>query len=103
MNNRQNFFEIDFHKPFNGKWTGMTALLIISAVMLIMITTQSCSNAEISGKALKTAKKGDFLTFGRYPQTADGGVKPIKWRVLKNEGPLFLLFPSMPLMPSVLI
>ena len=89
--NRQNFFEIDFHKPVNGKWTGMTALLIISAVMLIMITTQSCSNAEISGKALKTAKKGDFLTFGRYPQTADGGVKPIKWRVLKNEGTSLLV------------
>lgn len=43
--------------------------------------------------SLKNAKVGDMITFGTYPQTANGKDKtPIKWRVLKNTGnELFLL------------
>ena len=39
------------------------------------------------------AKPGEIITFGIYPQTADGTDKtPIQWRVLQNAGDaLFLL------------
>lgn len=41
----------------------------------------------------RSAKPGDIMTFGSYPQTADGADRtPIKWRVLQNSGgELFLL------------
>jgi hypothetical protein len=35
----------------------------------------------------KTAKSGDIITFGSYPQLANGKDRtPIKWQVLKNTG-----------------
>lgn len=35
---------------------------------------------------------GERMTFGLYPQSADGEVRPIVWRVLQNTGSeLFLL------------
>ncbi|MGP0584197.1 DUF6273 domain-containing protein [Paenibacillus timonensis] len=44
------------------------------------------------GIANPTIKPGERLTFGSYPQSADGGVQPIVWRVLENSGSeLFLL------------
>ncbi len=41
----------------------------------------------------RSAKPGEIVTFGSYPQTADGADRtPIKWRVLRNSGSeLFLL------------
>ena len=33
----------------------------------------------------KTAKVGDYVKFGNYPQTSSGGVKPIEWQVLSIE------------------
>jgi hypothetical protein len=41
----------------------------------------------------KNAKPGEIITFGTYPQRADGADKtPIKWRVLQNSGSeMFLL------------
>ncbi|MDK3160484.1 DUF6273 domain-containing protein [Kamptonema cortianum] len=41
----------------------------------------------------RSARPGAFVTFGTYPQMADGSDKmPIKWRVLQNRGKeLFLL------------
>ena len=41
----------------------------------------------------RNAKPGEIITFGIYPQTADGEDRtPIKWRVLQNSGSeLFLL------------
>ncbi|PTM58866.1 DUF6273 domain-containing protein [Desmospora activa] len=40
-----------------------------------------------------SAKPGEIITFGTYPQTADGADRtPIKWRVLQNSGrELFIL------------
>lgn len=40
-----------------------------------------------------TAQPGEIITFGIYPQTADGADRtPIKWRVLQNSGrELFIL------------
>ena len=34
----------------------------------------------------KGANVGDMVKFGRYPQTADGGVEDIEWQVLSVEG-----------------
>ena len=31
------------------------------------------------------AQEGDEVEFGNYPQTADGEVQPIKWRVLSRD------------------
>ncbi|MEG6586292.1 DUF6273 domain-containing protein [Dendrosporobacter sp. 1207_IL3150] len=41
----------------------------------------------------QNAKSGEIITFGAYPQNADGAdLTPIKWRVLQNSGSeLFLL------------
>ena len=41
----------------------------------------------------RSAKPGEIITFGMYPQTADGADRmPIKWRVLQNSGrELFIL------------
>lgn len=41
----------------------------------------------------RNAKPGEIITFGNYPQNADGAdVIPIKWRVLQNSGSeLFIL------------
>ena len=33
----------------------------------------------------KQYKVGDTVSFGRYPQDEDGGVKPIEWTVMKKE------------------
>jgi len=48
---------------------------------------------NISKKIAGMAEPGEILTFGRYPQAADGADKtPIPWRVLQNTGDeLFLL------------
>ncbi|MCR8845078.1 DUF6273 domain-containing protein [Paenibacillus sp. SC116] len=42
---------------------------------------------------LRSAQPGELITFGTYPQTADGADRaPIKWRVLQHtDGELFLL------------
>jgi hypothetical protein len=48
--------------------------------------------AEMNNPAF-SAKPGEFITFGRYPQMADGTDRtPIKWRVLENSSEeLFIL------------
>ena len=44
----------------------------------------------------RNAKPAEIITFGIYPQTADGADRtPIKWRVLQNSGSeLLILFAS---------
>jgi hypothetical protein len=44
-------------------------------------------------RSLESAKPGEIIPFGTYPQTADGADRtPIKWRVLQNSGDeLFVL------------
>jgi hypothetical protein len=42
--------------------------------------------------ANQKAQPGDVVTFGAYPQTADGAdTTPIKWRVLENSGDALVL------------
>ena len=61
----------------NGrKWK---TILALAAVLLLLF---SCGSAE---EALRGYSKEDgyvYLYLGQYPQTADGGIKPILWRVL---------------------
>ena len=35
--------------------------------------------------SFKNAKVGDYVKFGSYPQTSNGGVQPIEWQVLSKE------------------
>lgn len=46
--------------------------------------------------SFRNAKPGDIITFGAYPQMADGADRtPIRWRVMQNSGKdLFLLSES---------
>ena len=49
--------------------------------------------ARCASAGRRSAKPGDLLVFGRYPQTAAGADRtPIRWRVLRNTGAeLFVL------------
>ena len=48
---------------------------------------------HLAPELYRDAKPGEIITFGMYPQTADGADgTPIRWRVLQNSGSeLFLL------------
>lgn len=56
------------------------------AMMLIMacLLTGVLAAGEISGYDKKAGYV--YVTFGQYPQGADGAVLPIRWRVLRVEG-----------------
>lgn len=59
----------------------MSALL---AVMLLLITLSACAEES----ALRGYDKNTgfvYLTLGRYPQTEEGEIQPILWRVLRVE------------------
>ena len=43
------------------------------------------NNIESEKAVKKQYKVGDIISFGRYPQDEDGGVKPIEWTVMKKE------------------
>ena len=47
----------------------------------------------LAAELYRSARPGEIITFGTYPQTADGtDSTPIKWRVLRNSGrELFVL------------
>jgi len=64
----------------NGRKWGR--LLALAAALVLLFT---CASAE---DALRGYSKEDgyvYLRLGRYPQTADGGVEPILWRVLTTD------------------
>jgi hypothetical protein len=50
-------------------------------------------NDHLASTPHRSAKRGEIITFGTYPQKADGADRtPIKWRVLQNSGKeLFML------------
>ena len=39
-----------------------------------------------NSNSFKTAFVGDYIEFGNYPQTLDGEVQPIEWKVLAKKG-----------------
>ncbi|SDD15593.1 hypothetical protein SAMN02799630_02264 [Paenibacillus sp. UNCCL117] len=49
-------------------------------------------NKDELAQSYRNLKPGEWLTFGTYPQSADGGESAIQWRVLQNSGSeLFVL------------
>ena len=56
---------------------GMIALLGIAGIFINVF-----NNYRVVKKQYKV---GDTVSFGRYPQDEDGGVKPIEWTVMKTE------------------
>lgn len=65
---------------------------LLLAVLLIL-TAQTALSAELYGYDKNRTGGGyQYVTFGEYPTTSDGGVEPILWRVMKAEsGEAFLL------------
>ncbi|WP_119073009.1 DUF6273 domain-containing protein [Aggregatilinea lenta] len=54
---------------------------------------RNARNGNLASAPHRSAQPGDIITFGSYPQTADGTDRtPIQWRVLENSGSeLFIL------------
>ena len=46
---------------------------------------QAQQSVQKLGNPFKNAKVGDYIKFGSYPQTSNGGVQPIEWQVLSKE------------------
>ena len=60
--------------------SGIRLLTVLLAVLL--------AGSAMGEDALRGYSKGDgyvYLRLGRYPQTADGGIEPILWRVLTAD------------------
>ena len=56
--------------------------MMLAALLLLMTSTAA------GGRALRGYNKEEgyvYLHLGRYPQTEDGGVEPILWRVLTAD------------------
>ena len=47
--------------------------------------TPQKQQVQQQGNLFKNAQVGDYVKFGNYPQTADGGSLPIEWQVLARE------------------
>ncbi len=66
-----------------------------AAALLSALLTLLCASAPAEGSPIRGYDPDAgyvYVTFGSYPQTADGGVRPILWRVLSAEdGRAFLL------------
>ena len=46
------------------------------------ITKKATQQTQQQGNPFKNAKVGNYIKFGSYPQTSNGGVQPIEWQVL---------------------
>ena len=56
--------------------------VLLLAILLLMMST------AVGESALRGYNKEDgyvYLRLGQYPQTEDGGIEPILWRVLKVD------------------
>ena len=46
---------------------------------------QAQQSVQKQGNPFKSAKVGDYIKFGSYPQTSNGDIQPIEWQVLSIE------------------
>ena len=53
--------------------------IIVFLILVVFLKLSVRKGAEEAGEAV------DYMTFGRYPQTAEGEVQPVEWRVLARE------------------
>ena len=51
----------------------------------------SQQQTSLSSNPFVSAKVGDYIKFGSYPQTANGDIQPIEWQVLSIEGKKMLV------------
>lgn len=73
---------------FIAKLPGVSGVFRIMLLAVMLVVSTACQNRLI---VLDGVKAGDVITFGRYPQTESGGIKPIEWRVLEVKGNMALL------------
>ena len=77
------------------KNNGTRRILRKALAMLLAAALLLSAGAALGEDALRGYTKDDgyvYLHLGRYPQTADGGIEPILWRVLSVEdGKAYLL------------
>ena len=60
-------------------------LLPIIVILCLLLPLPACTAAPLLTSY--TAATGyTYLTLGRYPQTAEGEIRPILWRVLRVDG-----------------
>ena len=64
----------------------------LAALLAAVLLLASCALAEDGLEGYSKEKGYTYLRLGRYPQTADGGIEPILWRVLtKDDEKAYLL------------
>ena len=70
---------------FQGKRMFTAKLPGVSGVFRVMLAVSAGCQTPVSDdvKAASQLKAGSIITFGRYPQTESGEIKPIEWRVLE--------------------
>lgn len=61
------------------KGHGLRRVLALTAALMLLL---SCGSAEETLRGYSKENGYVYLVLGQYPQTADGGIKPILWRVL---------------------
>ncbi len=56
-------------------------------VLILLLTGDTQMDNRLASALHRSAQPDEIITFGSYPQTADGADRmPIKWRVLQNSG-----------------
>ncbi len=69
---------------FTAKLPGVSGIFRIMLMAVMLAVSAGCQNlASDDAKVVSQLKSGSIITFGRYPQTESGEVKPIEWRVLE--------------------
>ena len=89
-------------KQQNGGTRWYVAILILIGICILAIISNN-SNENVTYSTIETTNKsynqtekietkeitlanvGDYIKFGNYPQTAEGGEQPIEWQVLSKE------------------
>ena len=83
-----------FIKSFLGKLFIVSVLFGFSllAVLFFAGVMNPTELSSILRPLISDVKVGSIITFGRYPQTESGDIKPIEWRVLEvKDNKAFLL------------
>lgn len=69
---------------FIAKLPGVSGVFRIMLMAVMLAVSAGCQNlASDDAKVVSQLKSGSIITFGRYPQTESGEIKPIEWRVLE--------------------
>ena len=69
---------------FTAKLPGVSGVFRIMLLAVMLAVSAGCQNlVSDDAKSVSQLKAGSIITFGRYPQTESGEVKPIEWRVLE--------------------